>query len=67
MTAKKDYHIRPAGRHIFTIGRDLIQDDVAAIVELIKNSFDADASEVRVSFLGKSDSEYQVFISDDGH
>jgi len=30
------YSIRPTGRHIFTIGRDLIQDRYAAIAELVK-------------------------------
>lgn len=30
------YKIRPAGRHLLTIGRDLIQDSYAAIVELVK-------------------------------
>ena len=37
------YKIRPAGRHLFTIGRDLIQDSYAAIVELVKNAYDADS------------------------
>ena len=31
------YKIRPAGRHLLTIGRDLIQDNNAALIELIKN------------------------------
>ena len=30
------YKIRPAGRHLLTIGRDLIQDNYAAVVELVK-------------------------------
>ena len=30
------YNIRPAGRHILTIGKDLIQDNYAAVVELVK-------------------------------
>ena len=42
--------IRPAGRHIFTIGRDLIQDNHAAIVELVKNAYDADSKTVIVTF-----------------
>ena len=30
------HRIRPAGRHLLTIGRDLIQDNYAAVVELVK-------------------------------
>lgn len=37
------FKIRPAGRHILTIGRDLIQDPYAAVVELVKNAYDANA------------------------
>ena len=35
--------IRPAGRHVLTIGEELIQDEYAAIVELVKNCYDADS------------------------
>ena len=42
--------IRPAGRHILTIGRDLIKDNQAAIIELVKNAYDADATKVDIFF-----------------
>lgn len=45
------YKIRPAGRHILTIGRDLIKDKYAAIVELVKNAYDADSPNCTVSLL----------------
>ncbi|MDB5222144.1 MAG: ATP-binding region ATPase domain protein [Chitinophagaceae bacterium] len=45
------YKIKPAGRHIITIGRDLIKDKYAAIVELVKNSYDADSPYCKVSLL----------------
>ena len=45
------YKIRPAGRHIITIGRDLIKDKYAAIVELVKNAYDADSPTCKVSLL----------------
>ncbi len=61
------YKIRPAGRHILTIGRDLIQDPYAAIVELVKNAYDADASKVTVEFNNICDKKFQVIVSDDGH
>ena len=52
VTATPDdtYIIRPAGRHLVTIGRDLIQNSFAAVLELVKNSYDADASQVNISF-----------------
>ncbi|MEV8373630.1 sensor histidine kinase [Kribbella sp. NPDC056861] len=34
---------------VFKLGADLITDDMQALVELIKNSYDADASRVRVT------------------
>lgn len=68
MSSDKTYTIRPAGRHILTIGRDLIQDYHAAVVELVKNAYDADAKNVKVEFHGKSDgSGYSIVIEDDGH
>ena len=36
---QNSYLIRPAGRHILTIGSDLIQDEYAAIVELVPTAF----------------------------
>ncbi|OQS19792.1 sensor histidine kinase [Chromobacterium violaceum] len=62
------HKIRPAGRHLITIGRDLIQDSYAAVVELVKNSYDADSKDVNISFIGQPDSnQYKVVISDHGH
>ena len=72
------YKIRPAGRHILSIGRDLIKDKYAAIVELVKNSYDADSSTCTVSLLPfqktiiKENEEalvkgIKVIIKDEGH
>jgi signal transduction histidine kinase len=62
------FSIRPAGRHILTIGRDLIQDPYAAVVELVKNAFDADSEFVEVEFQADHESkEYKIIISDGGH
>jgi len=44
------YKIRPAARLIHTIGSDLIGDSYAALVELVKNSYDADATSVDIVF-----------------
>ncbi|AWC92975.1 TPA: ATP-binding protein [Morganella morganii subsp. morganii] len=62
------YRIRPAGRHLLTIGRELIQDSYAAVVELVKNAYDADSQCVDVCFMAKNDfSGYTVTIQDYGH
>ena len=62
------YKIRPAGRHILTIGRDLIQDPYAAVVELVKNAFDADSPDVTIEFKASPNrSRYTICIQDHGH
>lgn len=48
------------------IGRDLITDDFVAIFELVKNSFDAYASEVNVTFELVNSFEYKIIIKDNG-
>lgn len=40
-------YIEPTGRLIMAIGKDLIKDLPAAMVELVKNSYDADATYVK--------------------
>ncbi len=64
--SKGIFQIRPAGRHILTIGRDLIQDPYAAVVELVKNAYDADATHVKISFKNQG-SMLQVQVTDNGH
>ena len=68
MSTNGAYRIRPAGRHILTIGRDLIQDCYAAVVELVKNAYDADSPNVNIEFKASPDrSGYSIIISDYGH
>ena len=74
---KNSYKIRPAGRHLLTIGRDLIQDNYAAIVELVKNAYDADSECVEIHFkatekLSKNESDIPekgivITVRDYGH
>ena len=62
--------IRPAARHILTIGRDLIKDNTTALLELIKNSYDADAEHVTVTFESRETKEgtgIVIRVEDDGH
>lgn len=68
MKTGKTYKIRPAGRHVLTIGRDLIQDNYAAVFELVKNAYDADSPDVDIAFETFPDcSGYSIIISDHGH
>lgn len=68
MNTNETYRIRPAGRHILTIGRDLIQDNYAAVVELVKNAYDADSPDVHIEFKALDNlSKYSITISDHGH
>ena len=71
------YKIRPAGRHLLTIGRDLIQDSYAAIVELVKNAYDADSKSVEIHFKatekpsenisGNPEKRIEITVRDYGH
>ena len=48
------------------IGRDLISDRYIAIFELVKNSYDARAHDVKISFESNSDRIIGITVSDDG-
>lgn len=45
--------LRPRARIIRTIGEELISNDIVAIIELVKNSYDADAKKVCIAFQGE--------------
>lgn len=63
--------IRPYARLLTMLGDQLIKNELIALVELIKNSYDADASWVKVSFLNFT-KDYsltptsKIIIEDDG-
>lgn len=44
--------LKPRARLIKTIGEDLISNDVVAIIELVKNSYDANSPIVTIEFVG---------------
>ena len=66
-TQRGSYKIRPAGSHLRTIGSDLIQDAYAAVIELVKNAYDADSPNVNISFTKDANQKYSVCIEDHGH
>ncbi len=60
--------MRPRARLIALIGDELISDEPVAVVELVKNAYDADASKVKVIFEGDNPLDpKQLIIQDDGH
>jgi len=71
-----ELHIRPYARLITMIGEQLIRNETIALLELIKNSYDADARQVEVRFINfeqkngeyqeKSDSAIEIIDNGDG-
>ena len=59
-------YFEPTGRLIMSIGKDLIKDLPAALVELVKNSYDADASYVKITYI-KNEDGLNIIVEDDGH
>ena len=77
MAEQKDLHFKTNVQLKSIIGKDLINDDNIAILELVKNSFDADAKQVNVKYfnLKKNDDKNvehfssitsRLIIQDDG-
>ena len=71
MSQSKKLQIRPYARLLTMLGEQLIKNERIALIELIKNSYDADADWVKVTFQGfgnnyqiKSDSK--IIIDDNG-
>jgi signal transduction histidine kinase len=60
------FYIKPAANHILTVGKGIIKDPYTAILELVKNSYDADAENVYISLSFKEDVT-KIIIEDDGH
>lgn len=65
MAEQNDLHFKTNVQLKSIIGKDLINDDNIAILELVKNSFDANARKVNVTFLNlkKHDDEKVVHFS----
>jgi signal transduction histidine kinase len=59
LTEPTSLTIRPYARLLTMLGEQLIKNERIALIELIKNSYDADAAWVKISFLNFGD-EYEV-------
>jgi signal transduction histidine kinase len=65
---KEKIVFRPSARLIRTIGDEIIKDVYAAVIELIKNAYDADASNVELKFIDLADTrKAKIIIKDNGH
>ena len=68
---RKPLSIRPYARLLTMLGEQLLKNDRVALVELIKNSYDADASHVDVKFEGFDENmakkpKSRIVVQDDG-
>ena len=60
--------LRPRARLLRTLGSELISSDKVALIELVKNSYDADASVSIIRFIGPlHEGEGRIEVWDDGH
>ena len=66
--AEDKLRFRPKARIIRTIGDQLISGPEAAVIELVKNAYDADANFVEIKFTPPlQPNEGRISITDDGH
>ncbi|MCL2222462.1 MAG: ATP-binding protein [Oscillospiraceae bacterium] len=62
----KKLNFKTTSRHISQLGRELVTDFVTALVELIKNAYDADASAVKIVLDQPNTPNSRIIISDTG-
>lgn len=59
--------LRPRARIMKTLGSELISNDAVAVIELVKNAYDADANRVLIKFVGPLlPGQGRIEIFDDG-
>lgn len=71
MIEKKEFKIRPYARLLTMLGEQLIKNERIALIELVKNAYDADAEWVKISFINFQDDyiitpESKIIIEDSG-
>lgn len=65
---KEKVRFRPRARLLYIIGGDLIKDEMAGVIELVKNAYDADARQVTIAFRNLDDPDKaSLIIDDNGH
>jgi len=63
-------NLTASARLIMQLGEQLIEDELVALLELIKNGYDADAKVVNITIETTKETEFglgQITISDDGN
>lgn len=58
---------KPKARLIQILGEHLIKDATVGLLELVKNSYDADATQVEILMYGLNTPYAKIIISDNGH
>lgn len=59
--------LRPRARIMRTLGDELISNSIVAIIELVKNAYDADATRVLIQFTQTNNGSECIEIIDNGH
>jgi hypothetical protein len=67
-SAGHDRRFRPRARIMRTLGDELISSEVVALIELVKNAYDADATRVLLRFRDRLEpGQGGIDVIDDGH
>ena len=67
MVVNSKPRLKTHARIFYQIGEQLIKNEAIALLELIKNSYDADASRCKVTLYNPEDMEHgQIIRKDDG-
>ncbi len=60
--------LRPRARLLRTLGEELISNEIVAVIELVKNAYDADATRVLIRFVGPLEpGKGRIEVIDNGH
>lgn len=62
----KNLYFKTNSRHIGQLGRELVTDFVTALVELVKNSYDADAGSVQIAIDNANTPDSRIIVMDTG-
>lgn len=62
----KNLQFKTNSRHIGQLGRELVTDFVTALVELVKNSYDADAGSVQIRIEDVNTPHSRIIVADTG-
>ena len=63
---QKNLRFKTNSRHIGQLGRELVTDFVTALVELVKNAYDADAGRVMIKIEDANTPNSRIVIADTG-